>query len=246
MKECSASTICHLLLVGAGLPWACLGDGDKDNAATVDRNVRRRTRYISKIGDRKGSFLGDRFFARNEIDITSRLSFSMPDAPTAAPAKQTRGVLIQNKCGVTALERSRDILTELLSISDSSSLTNPETSEFKAREWLDNTDPAIICAENKERIVQRYRIAVLYFELGGSSWTRCKAEQDITDSDKEDECPGKRFLDGANECEWGGMSCGDAYSNATAEWLGAYYPLEIFNPESNNSNGERFGEFYGS
>lgn len=243
MKEYSASTIGHLLLVGAGLPWACLGDGDKDGAA---RNIRRRTRYISKIADRKGSFLENPFFARNEIDITSRISFSMPDVPTAAPVKrEDRGVLIQNKCGVTALERSRDILTELLSVSDSSSLTNPETSEFKAREWLDNADPAIICAGNKERIVQRYRIAFLYFELGGSSWTRCKAEQDITDSDEEDECPGKRFLDGANECEWGGMSCGDAYSNATAEWLGAYYPLEIFNPESNNSNGERFGDFYG-
>jgi hypothetical protein len=245
MKECPTSTICNLLLVAAGLPWTCFGDG----AARIHGNVRRRIRYISKIADRRGNFLEDPFFTKDDEDIAFRGSFSMPDAPTAAPAKpptrEDRDLLIQNKCGVTAIERSRDILTELLSVSDSSTLTNPETSQFKAREWLDNTDPSIICSQNKERIDQRYRIVLLYFELGGSSWTRCKAERDITDSDEEDECPGKPFLDRTNECEWGGMNCGDAYNNATAEWLDAYYPLEVLNLQSNNLNGELFDEFYG-
>jgi len=246
MKECSTPTIYNLLLIGAGLPWGCIGDG----AVTLRGNLRRRTRYISKIADRRGILISRDFYLfKDQEDMTFRgISFSMPDTPTVTPAKpptrEDRNLVIQNKCGVTAIERSRDILTELLTVSDSSNLINPETSQFKAREWLDNIDPAIICPQNAERIDQRYKLALLYFELGGSSWARCKAEQDITASDEEEECLGARFLDKANECEWGGMNCGDTYNNVTAEWLDAYYPLEVLNLQSNNLVGTLFDEFY--
>ena len=246
MKECSTFPICTLILIATCLPWGCFGDG----ASGVRRNVRRRTRFIPKIADRREKPISeDLIFILDNEDIAFRqISFSMPDAPTVAPTKpptsEDRDVLIQNKCGVTAIERSRDILTELLTVSDSSTLTNPETSQFKARQWLDNVDPAIICPQNKDRIDQRYRLALLYFELGGSTWTRCRAEQDVTDS-VEKECPGKRFLDEANECEWYGIICGDSYNSPIAEWLDAYYPMEVLNLQSNNLNGELFEEFYG-
>lgn len=252
MRERLPYTIFNLILFGAGIPQGCIAG----EAVRKRGNVRRRTRYIPKIVDRqKGDPISNiSFLTIDAEDLAFRggISFSMPDVPTTAPAeppaqppsREDRALLIENKCQITAIERSRDILTELLTVSDSSSLTNPETSQFKAREWLDHKDPAIICSQNKERIDQRYRLALLYFELGGSSWTRCKAEQDLTESNDEADCPGKRFLDKDNECEWYGLNCGDSYNDVTAEWLDAYYPLEVLNLQFNNLEGELFDEFY--
>lgn len=250
MKEYSISKICRLFLIGSGLSWGSLAD----ESLAAKRNIRRRARYIPKIldGDRRGrasKISRDSFLNDDEDRLFRGISFSMPDYPTVSPAepptKKNRDLLIENKCGVTAIERSRDILTELLTVSDSSTLINPETSQFKAREWLDNVDPALICPQNRKRIDQRYRLALLYFELGGSSWTRCKADQDVTDSDVKDDCPGARFLDKANECEWGGMDCGDSYNHVKSDWLDSYYPLEVLDLQSNNLVGSLFVEFYG-
>lgn len=249
MKDCSTFTVCNLLLIAVSLPWGSFGDGDVDVISR--RNVRRRTRYISNFANLRVNVIPKNLlFDKDEEYMTLRgISFSMPDAPTVAPAKpptrEDRDLLIQDKCGITAIERSRDILTELLTVSDSQNLISPETSQFKARDWLDNMDPAIVCPQNRDRIDQRYRLALLYFELGGSSWTRCRAEQDIKVSDTEEECPGARFLDKANECDWGRLNCGDNYNDATAGWLDAYYPLEVLNLQSNNLVGKLFHEFYG-
>lgn len=161
------------------------------------------------------------------------------------PALRNRDTLIREKCGLTALERSRDILTGLLTISDSVALTNPETSQFKARDWVDNIDEAIICADNRDRIEQRYRLALLYYELGGSEWRRCKAVTDVTASHKEEKCPEERFLDKSDECEWYGVDCGKSYNIATAEWMDAYYPVESLDLQANNLNGALYEEFYG-
>jgi len=164
------------------------------------------------------------------------------ESPAKPPSRKDRDLVVKNKCGISAIERSRDILTELLTVSDAQHLTNPETSQFKAREWVDNIDSALICPENIDRICQRYKLALLYYELGGSEWTRCRAEQDSTSSERE--CPGKPFLSKGNECEWGGISCGADYDSVTAEWLDAYYPLEVINLQSNNLEGKLYDEFY--
>lgn len=174
-----------------------------------------------------------------------------PISPVQPPTREDRDLLIQTKCGITAIERSRDILAELLTVSTSSSLINPETSQFKARDWLDNIDSAILCPEDSERTHQRYRLALLYYQMGGDQWTRCRAEDD-TSSSTED-CSEKPFLDKVNECEWYGMSCGDAYNNnddddedaVIVDWLDEYYPLEVLNLQSNNLSGQLFDELYG-
>mmetsp|Transcript_21265 Transcript_21265/g.52679 ORF Transcript_21265/g.52679 Transcript_21265/m.52679 type:complete len:357 (+) Transcript_21265:132-1202(+) len=246
MKRCSTSTFCNLVLIGACLPWDCVGDEVQVVAAR--RNVRRRTRFVApRFDDTEDTLLALASLIREDEDFASRVSsYSMPKnptTPTKPPGREDRDILIQNKCGVTAIERSRDILTELLTVSDASALTNPYTSQFKAREWVDKNDPAIICSMNKKRIDQRYRLALLYYELGGSSWTRCKAEDDVDDS-TEEECPGNRFLDKSNECEWYGMICGDSFNVATAEWMDAYYPLEVLDLQSNNLSGKLYKEFY--
>lgn len=106
------------------------------------------------------------------VDIDSTVPTTPPAEP---PTREDRDIAIQLKCGITALERSRDILTELLTVSDALSLVNPDTSQFTARNWIDNVDAAIICPENPERIHQRYRLALLYYEMGGGDWTVCNA-----------------------------------------------------------------------
>lgn len=242
MTNVVSMTICNLLLIGAFRLWGCSGNEELRG----NKISRRRLRYVptSPVVSNIPVSAEDKELE----DFGFRgISFSMPPEPntTTSPAKpptrEDRDLVIQAKCGVTAIERSRDILAELLTVSDAMDLTNPETSQYKARDWLDNIDAAVVCSANIDRIEQRYRLALLYFELGGSQWKRCRAEEDA--SSTEEECPGKRFLSKGNECEWGMMYCTN-YDSATAEWLDAYYPLEVMNLQSNNLKGELFKEFY--
>jgi hypothetical protein len=85
-------------------------------------------------------------------------------------------MLIQAKCGISSLERSRDILVELLKVAKAPSLVDPATSQYAARDWIDNIDPAIICPENWERVHQRYRLALLYYEMSGGEWMLCESD----------------------------------------------------------------------
>jgi len=184
----------------------------------------------------------------------------VPTPQEEPPTREDRDLLIQTKCDTTAIERSRDILSELLTVSDSSSLINPETSQFKARDWLDNIDSAIICPGESERIHQRYRLALLYYQLGGDQWTRCSSQEkhtssllsltvsskvDDDDDDEEEECPENPWLGAGNECQWYGMSCSgdDATSNDDDD--NEYRPLEVLNLQSNNLSGELFDELVG-
>lgn len=103
--------------------------------------------------------------------------------PTPPVVDHEEAVLV--KCGVTSLERSRDILSILSLISDPVDLVSPSTPQFQARDWLDNADPAVVCADAAERIAQRYRVALLYFNLGGPTWFNCRA---LEDADENDMC----------------------------------------------------------
>jgi len=140
----------------------------------------------------------------------------------------------------------------LVPVSGASSLIDPKTSQFLARDWIDNIDPAIICSEDGDRIRQRYRLALLYFELGGEQWKRCRAEAERTrvkyeniDIRVDEGCPGVPFLDEKNECEWYGMSCGESYDSEEAESFDTYFPLEVLDLQSNNLAGPLFDEIYG-
>ena len=104
------------------------------------------------------------------------------EPPAEPPTREDRDLEIQLKCGVTALERSRDILTELLMVSDPLTLVDPNTPQFQARIWLDDIDDAIICPENNRRVHQRYRLALLYFQMGGGDWTVCNAVEEDEDN----------------------------------------------------------------
>jgi Leucine-rich repeat (LRR) protein len=184
--------------------------------------------------------------------VTSPPSADATIPPAEPPTREDREVLIQAKCGITGLERSRDILVELLKVSKAPDLVNPVTSQFAARDWIDNVDEAIICQDNIPRIHQRYRLALLYFQMGGSQWTRCRAKDsslsvvyDDLVIGTDEGCPSVPFLDKLNECEWYGMNCGESYDSVQAEWVDQYFPLEVLDLRSNNLAGVLFDELYG-
>jgi hypothetical protein len=129
---------------------------------------------------------------------------------------------------------------------------DPATSQYAARDWIDNIDPAIICPENWERVHQRYRLALLYYEMRGSEWTLCQSNnlprrprniyRNVGNRAAVDICLGVPFLDEKNECEWYGLSCGDSYSDAESD---RYFPVKVIDLQSSNLNGELFDELYG-
>lgn len=153
------------------------------------------------------------------ITATPTASPTTSSAPTSTP----RADKIFDKCEVTELERSRDILSVLSFVSSPDALITFGTPQFYARAWIDEIDPAIICAEDAARLAQRYRVAVLYYALGGAGWTTSTG-----------------WLEGQNECEWFGLSC-DGYDGTSD----AFFPITEINLNENNVVGELPPEIYG-
>lgn len=88
-------------------------------------------------------------------------------------------------------------------------------------------DEAYVCPED-DGIIQRYTVALFYFSTGGDTWTRCGADESLSTCDEES---GEvRFLSGAHECEWYGISC-DGFKYVTKIAF-----------EKNNLNGRLPGE----
>ena len=99
------------------------------------------------------------------------------------PLSENRQKIIENKCGIYYLERSRDILSILSLISNPVDLVTPTTAQYKARYWLDNKDGAVLCTNSAAHIGQRYRLALLYYSLGGPHWYNCRAKVDASTGD---------------------------------------------------------------
>lgn len=79
----------------------------------------------------------------------------------------------------------------------------PGTSQNSAFRWLVDLDGAQVCPENEIDVIQRYVMAVLYYSLGGDSWTKCSAEPSSA-------CEaGERYLSPANACQWFNVTCAD-------------------------------------
>jgi hypothetical protein len=206
-------------------------------------SIRKRVKSSIEIGEPQGikrfsSLFDQDFLAGRELEdemsmITDdNMSMAATSAPTRSPTPSPtpsstlsdRGQLILEKCNQVALERSRDILSILSFISDPDSLLIVGTPQFQARAWIGNTDSAIICAEDSERIEQRYRAAVIYFALGGDNWSTSTM-----------------WLEGDNECEWFGLECED-YTQAFAD---LYVPITSVALDENNLVGELPSEIYG-
>ena len=60
------------------------------------------------------------------------------------------------------------------------------------------SDPLQLCPSDSN-LVQRYILAVLYFQMNGDAWSSC--------GQSSNSCEGDFFLSNSSECQWGGIQC---------------------------------------
>lgn len=102
-------------------------------------------------------------------------------------------------CGIPEADRRNQILGTLRNdVSTNVALNTAGTPQKLAVDWLLDEDTMQVCPGDK-KIVQRYVMALFYFSTAGSSWLECSKNGLCSE--------GKNFLDGASECEWGGLAC---------------------------------------
>ena len=91
---------------------------------------------------------------------------------------------------------------------------NPFTAQGKAAKWILEDDPMNLPLE-AENLIQRYILAYLYYELsanGTRPWNYCNPPA----QGEADKClynktmATSRWLSGASECDWSGVSCGES------------------------------------
>eukprot|EP00934_Nitzschia_sp_Nitz4_P003053 Nitzschia sp. Nitz4//scaffold249_size28687//7235//8690//NITZ4_008116-RA/size28687-snap-gene-0.2-mRNA-1//1//CDS//3329544014//3043//frame0 len=200
--------------------------------------------------------------------VSPPVSTLPPISPTtSSPTEESseyRALQIAEKCGVTPLERSRDIFSILSVISEPMDLVTPSTPQFMARDWLDAVDDAIICANAPERVAQRYRFALMYYGMGGPTWHNCRAledadstslcvESEIRNSDNRRLADTQevvaveysvRWLDESNECAWFGIDCGSDFDDNGEYEADVYFPAQVIDLLSNNLTGSLLDEIF--
>lgn len=117
------------------------------------------------------------------------------------------GSQVFQKCGMPAASRSSALLEILSSVSDRSKLEDMSTPHYSAMRWLDQEDGAVLCPDIAERVMQRYKAGLIYFQFGGNSWTNCRAQEGFCFQEKSTTVPAIRFLDSSHECLWFGLGC---------------------------------------
>jgi Leucine-rich repeat (LRR) protein len=100
-------------------------------------------------------------------------------------------------------ERESCILQKLSYISGPDAFSNKNSSQYQALDWLVNNDELKLSSDD-DTLVQRYVLAVLYFETNGDEWFNCTRFHNSS-------CA---FLSAAGECRWGGIGCDDTNSVA--------------------------------
>ena len=94
-----------------------------------------------------------------------------------------------------------DMMTLITPVSGSAALSDPDSPQAKALDWIANRDPLQRSVEDV-RFLQRYVCAVFYYSTGGDEWSDC-SEGDQVCRDPQSES----FLSGSDECSWFGNTC---------------------------------------
>lgn len=95
-----------------------------------------------------------------------------------------------------------------ISISGIDAFSDPDSARTKAVEWIVGLDEAYLCPDDGKFLIQRYVMAVFYFEFQGNDWNDCSAVDGAPCQDDQ----GNQlipFLDVSSECDWGGLNCND-------------------------------------
>ena len=126
--------------------------------------------------------------------------------PTPAPVirtpKPTFGPTEERCNGITDATRAILIRYEVIPISGLVALTDTDSPQWQAYEWLVYDDDKFVCP-NDDTLVQRYILAVLYFATTGDAWDRCYRG----DNECRDEEDAEPYLSVSSECEWYGSEC---------------------------------------
>ena len=92
-------------------------------------------------------------------------------------------------------DRITAIAASIGRISSQEALGNPSTAQARALKWIQGHDNTHLCPSDP-KLVQRYILAVLFFETTGEKWALCPIGNE--------DC---NFLDSADECSWRAISC---------------------------------------
>ena len=112
-------------------------------------------------------------------------------------------------CNMEPEQRRAALEKTIQTVSSMDDLEDSEASQRKALDWIVNDDGLHLCPKD-QNVVQRYILALLYFQTNGGNWERCSADQpDFTT------CEGDNFLSATHECMWGGIKC-DSNETVTA------------------------------
>jgi hypothetical protein len=112
-----------------------------------------------------------------------------------------------------------------LTISDSDALSNEESPQGKAYDWVnfgDPIEPQLLPGQDNDQIILRYTLGVLYFALNGDNWKK-----------------NTNWLGVTSECEWFGVKCSPSVVTATTLDLnnnqlnGGTIPPELLGNSSN-------------
>lgn len=122
----------------------------------------------------------------------------------------------------TTYRESLGIQVQLEKVFGSSKLNDPATPHYKALQWILYGDPLELSA-NDPNLIQRYVLALLYFQTSENGpWRSCNRPNG-TDGNEQtcefqtlvgiypeltfDSAEGNRWLSNVHECEWVGVSC---------------------------------------
>jgi hypothetical protein len=168
---------------------------------------------------------------------TATVSQSMTSSPTMVSSSD-RSQLIQSKCGTSEYERTSNLTSILFVPSNSTG-----TPQYQAFTWLDLYDGAILCPTSgqEDRVLQRYRVALVYFALNGDQWINCNFNTSFClNLDNATETPNP-WLSPSNECSWFGITCPDPQPTTADE----FQALDGLNLNNNNLSGTWPTELFG-
>lgn len=130
-------------------------------------------------------------------------------APTSQPLSSattspTKNPSISPSLTPEETQRRADIKALFVSISGVLVLMDSRSPQYKAMQWIFVDDPLELMANNTPALVQRYALSTLYYAtLGDTAWTSCGPPSGSSPCSTQV----RRFLSGAPECLWLGVSC---------------------------------------
>jgi len=119
-------------------------------------------------------------------------------APPTSPLTHAPPALPTIDCKMSPSERLEQIRSILSMVSDPLLLANGQTNQGMAMDWIIFADEKHVCPGSLT-LVQRYVLALFYYNTLGDDWNTCFAEAPL--------CPESNWMSSAHECSWFGISC---------------------------------------